>query len=46
MTGVLPLPFEKGATVAEVPFHNSITENFMVFQDQIEINLLQLFVHP
>jgi len=46
MTGVLPCLFEKGATGAEVPFHSRITENCMVFQDQLETNLLQLFAHP
>jgi len=31
----------------EVPFHNSITGgNFMVYQDRLETNLLQLFAHP
>jgi len=38
-------PFESGATVAEVPFHNSILGNFMVYQDRLEINLLQPFGH-
>jgi len=27
-------------------FHNSITVNFMVYQDRLETNLLQLFGHP
>jgi len=40
-----PLPFKRGATEAEVPFHNSIG-NFMVYQDRLETNLLQLFTHP
>jgi len=39
-------PFKRGATGAEVPFHNSIIGNFMVKQDGLEINLLQLFGHP
>jgi len=30
----------------EVPFHNSVTCNFMVYQDRIKSNLLQLFAHP
>jgi len=28
---------------AEVYFHNSIIGNFMVYQDRLETNLLQLF---
>jgi len=28
---------------AEVPFHYSIIGNFMVYQDRLETNLLQLF---
>jgi len=39
-------PFKRGATGAEVPFHNSIIGNFMVYHDRLEINLLQLFRHP
>jgi len=27
-------------------FHNSIIGNFMVYQDRLETNLLQLFRHP
>jgi len=27
-------------------FHNSIIGNFMVYQDQLETNFLQLFGHP
>jgi len=27
-------------------FHNSIIGNFMVYQDRLETNLLQLFGHP
>jgi len=27
-------------------FHNGIRGNFMVYQDQLETNLLQLFRHP
>jgi len=38
--------FKRGSTGAEVPFHNSILGNFMVYQDRLETNLLQLFVHP
>jgi len=29
-----------------VPFHNSIVGNFMVYQDRLRTNLLQLFKHP
>jgi len=32
--------------VAELPFHNSIIGNLMVYQDRIETNLLQLLAHP
>jgi len=47
MAGALsPLPFQKGATGAEVLFQNSIIGNFMVYQHRLEINLLQLFRHP
>jgi len=38
-------PFKRGATGAEVPFHNSVIRNFIVYQDRLEINLLQLFGH-
>ena len=31
---------------AEVIFRNSIIGNFMVYQNQLEISLLQLFRHP
>jgi len=43
---VSPSPFKKGVTGAKVPFHNRITGNFMVNQDRLEINLLQLLSHP
>jgi len=43
---IAPQPFKKGATGAEVLFHNSTIGNFMVYQDRLEINLLQLFRHP
>jgi len=29
----------------QVPLHNSIINNFMIYQDQLETNSLQLFVH-
>jgi len=28
---------------AQVPLHNSIISNFMIYQDRLETNLLQLF---
>jgi len=45
MTGYCPCSFKSGATGAEVPFRNRIIANFMVYQDQLETNLLQLFAH-
>jgi len=44
-TQQLPLLLFQG-TGAEVPFHNSIIGNFKVYQDRLEINLLQLFGNP
>jgi len=46
MTDHCPCPIEKGATEAEEPFYKSIIGNFMVYQDQLEINLFQLLAHP
>jgi len=43
---IAPCPLERGATWVEVPFHNNIIGNFMVYQDQFETNLLQLSAHP
>jgi len=44
ITGELPpLPFQKGANRAEVDCRNRIIGNFMVDQDRLETNLLQLF---
>ena len=45
---IIALLFQKGSNGegTEVPFHHSITGNFMVYQDRIETNLLQLFAHP
>jgi len=37
---------QREATGAKVPFHNNIIDNFMVDQDRLETNLLQLFMHP
>jgi len=42
----LPCPCKWGTTLVEVPFHNSIIDNFMVDQDRLKTNLLQLFAHP
>ena len=39
----IPWHFKRGA---EVPLHNSIISNFMIYQDRIETNLLQPFAHP
>jgi len=37
--GPLPLlPFQRGAAVAEVFFHNNIIGNFMVYQYRLETN--------
>ena len=53
-TGAFPLLFHKGAemsfykrgaTWAEVSFFKSIIGNFIVYNDWIETNLLQLFAH-
>ena len=44
MTGYCLLPFKMGIT--GVPFPNRIIVNFLVYQDQLETNLLQLFAHP
>jgi len=41
-----PCPFIRGAMGADMPFYKSITRNFMAYQDRIQANLLQLFVHP
>jgi len=47
MAGALaPLPFQKGCNGGGGSFRNSIIGNFMVYQDRLEINLLQLFRHP
>jgi len=46
MTGALPpCPLKEGETGAQVPLHNSIISNFMIYQDRLETNLLQLFTH-
>jgi len=43
--GILPA-FQKSGNGADVHFHNNAIGNFMVYQDRIETNLLQLFVYP
>ena len=43
--GTAPPHFERGETGAQVPLHNSIISNVMVYQDQFKTNLLQLFAH-
>jgi len=43
--GIAPCPLKMGATRADVLFHNRILDNFMVYRDRFEINLLQLFGH-
>jgi len=35
LLGIAPRPFKRVATGADVPLHNSITGNFMVYQDQL-----------
>jgi len=34
-----------GATGAQVPLRSSIITGFLIYQDQFETNLLQLFAH-
>jgi len=46
MMGHCPLPYRQEGNGGEVPFHNSITGNVMVYHDRLETNLLQLFAHP
>jgi len=44
IAGVIrPCPFKGEATRAQLPLHTSIISNFMIYQDQFETNLLQLF---
>ena len=40
------LPFRKGSNTADLPFHNIIIGNFIVYQDRIETVLLKLCAHP
>jgi len=46
MMGALPPALSQGGTRADVPFYKSIIGNFMVDQNWLETNLLQLIVHP
>jgi len=39
LLGIAPLTFKRVVTGAEVPFDNSVTGNFTVYQDQLENNL-------
>jgi len=44
--GVLPPCLLRGRVMgAQVPLRNSIISNFMIYQDRLETNLLQLFAH-
>jgi len=43
--GTAPQLFERGATGTQVPLHTSTISIFMIYQDQFEKNLLQLFAH-
>jgi len=44
--GALATPSPHTPTSNNTAFHNSIIGNFMVYQDRLETNLLQLFRHP
>ena len=44
--GFCLLLFQKEVNGAEVPSHNRIIGNFMVYQDRPEANLLQVFAYP
>jgi len=46
MVGALPSVLSKGSNRGGGAFHNSIIGEFMVYQDRLERNLLQLFGHP
>jgi len=35
----------KEGNVAQLPLHNSILSNYMIYQDRLETNLLQRFAH-
>jgi len=41
-----PCPLKGGgATGAQMPLHISVISNFLIYKDQFETNLLQLFAH-
>jgi len=40
--GALPPALPKGTKGAEVSFHNSVMGNFMIYQDRIKTNFLEL----
>jgi len=47
MTGLFsPCPFKREATGVDLLFHNRIISNFIVNNDRLETNLLQIFAHP
>jgi len=41
-----PCPLIRGSTGEEAPFHDNIIGNFVVDQDRLETDLLQLFARP
>jgi len=43
MAGALPLHFEREGNGAPLPLYSSIVRNFMIDQDRLQTNLLQLF---
>jgi len=45
LRGTAPLIFERVARGAQVPLHANIISYFMIYQDQFDTNLLQLFTH-
>jgi len=40
-----PCPLKGGETGTQVPLHNSIIRNFMIYQNRLATNSLQLFAH-
>jgi len=44
--GNAPCRLKSGTTGADMPFHNNIIGNFMVYEDRLEKSLLQLFQRP
>jgi len=41
--GTAPLPIERGGYGGTSALYNSIISNFMIYEDRLKINLLQLF---